>query len=152
MKSILLVDDEPFICAGLRQMLKSFDFNVEVAHTVESAQGKIQKARFDLVLIEFNLKSERHTYPRAGNGLKLIRRLRTLQVTTPVLLLTCMEGELYETSSLDAGADDFIPITTTVLSLIARLRAHIKRGDRERARGAVSVTESSIRRAHPRNE
>jgi DNA-binding response OmpR family regulator len=75
-----------------------------------------------------------------------------LQVTTPVLLLTCMKGELYETSSLDAGADDFIPITTTVPSLIARLRAHIRRGDRERARGAVSVTESSIRRAHPRNE
>ena len=152
MKSILLVDDEAFICAGLRQTLQSFEFHVEVAHTVESAQRKIQKARFDLVLTEFNLKSERHAHPRAGNGLKLVRRLRALQVTTPVLLLTCMDGEPYETGSLDAGADDFIPITTTIPSLIARLRAHIRRSDRERARGVASVAKSSVGRAHSRNE
>jgi DNA-binding response OmpR family regulator len=152
MKSILLVDDEAFICAGLQQTLQSFDFHVEVAHTLESAQRKMQRARFDLVLTEFNLKSERRSHPRAGNGLKLVQRLRTLQITTPVLLLTCMKGEPYEISSLDAGADDFIPITITIPSLIARLRAHIRRGDRERARGAASVAKSGVGRAHSRNE
>jgi DNA-binding response OmpR family regulator len=45
-------------------------------------------------------------------------------------MLTAMKGELYEKASRDAGADDFILKTTPIPSLIARLRSHIRRFNR----------------------
>ena len=55
------------------------------------------------------------------------RRVTFPDSTVPVLMFTAMEGELYEKASLDAGADDFIPKTTSIPSLVSRLRAHILR-------------------------
>jgi DNA-binding response OmpR family regulator len=81
--------------------------------------------------VEFNLRSERSAHPRAGKGLKVIRQLRALDITAPILMFTAMKGELYETASLDSGADDFIRKTTTNPCLVSRLRAHTRRHERE---------------------
>jgi DNA-binding response OmpR family regulator len=48
-----------------------------------------------------------------------------VEVKAPVLMFAAMKGELYETASLDAGADDFIQKTTSIPCLVSRLRAHI---------------------------
>jgi DNA-binding response OmpR family regulator len=127
MNSILLVDDETAICAEFARTLEGFGFEVEVAPTAESGIACAQVGRFDTILVEFNLRSAGSEHPRTGNGLKVIRQLRALEVTAPVLMFTAMEGELYETASLDAGADDFILKTTSITSLVSRLRAHIRR-------------------------
>jgi DNA-binding response OmpR family regulator len=127
MKSILLVDDEEIICAAFKRTLQDFGFEVETAHTVEAALDSTENAQFDAILLEFNLRSDLIAHPRTGNGLEVLRRLRTSHITTPVLMFTAMEGEPYETASLDAGADEFIPKTTSVPSLVARLRANIRR-------------------------
>ena len=57
---------------------------------------------------EFNLKSEKGTRPRSGRGIRLIRDFRRSEMTIPILVYTVMEGDLYKTTSFDAGADDFI--------------------------------------------
>jgi DNA-binding response OmpR family regulator len=127
MNSILLVDDETVICAEFTRTLEGLGFEVEVAPNVESGLSCAEAAQFDAILVEINLRSERRAHPRAGNGLQLVRQLRALDVNTPVLMFTAMEGELYETASLNAGADDFILKTTSIPSLVSRLRAHIRR-------------------------
>jgi DNA-binding response OmpR family regulator len=127
MNSILLVDDETVICAEFARTLAGLGFEVEVAPNVESGLLCAEAARFDAILVEFNLRSERRSHPRTGNGLQLVRQLRALDVNTPVLMYTAMEGEFYETASLNAGADDFILKTTSIPSLVSRLRAHIRR-------------------------
>jgi DNA-binding response OmpR family regulator len=137
MKSILLVDDEMIICAALQKMLRRSGFNVDATHSFEAALRKIRKGHFDAVLVEFNLKSERKAHPTTENGLQLIRRLRAAEVEAPILMFTAMEGELYEAASLDAGADDFIPKTVGVPCLVARLRAHLRRHERELVKGSV---------------
>jgi DNA-binding response OmpR family regulator len=127
MNSILLVDDETVICAEFARTLKGLGFKVEVAPDVESGLSCAETARFDAILVEFNLRSKRDAHPRTGKGLQLVRQLRALNMTTPVLMFTAMEGELYETASLNAGADDFILKTTSIPSLASRIRAHIRR-------------------------
>jgi DNA-binding response OmpR family regulator len=127
MNSILLVDDETIICAEFARTLEGLGFKVEVAPDVESGLSCAETAQFDAILVEFNLRSERRALPRTGNGLQLVRQLRALDVITPVLMFTAMEGELYETASLNAGADDFILKTTSIPSLVSRLRSHIRR-------------------------
>ena len=129
MNSILVVDDETVICAEFARTLKGLGFEVEVAPDVESGLSSAEAARFDAILVEFNLRSERRSHPRAGNGLQLVRQLRALDLNTPVLMFTAMEGELYETASFDAGADDFVLKTTSIPSLASRIRAHIRRNE-----------------------
>jgi DNA-binding response OmpR family regulator len=127
MNSILLVDDETVISAEFARTLKGLGFEVAVAPDVESGLSCAESARFDAILVEFNLRSERRAYLRAGNGLQLVRQLRASDVNAPVLMFTAMEGELYEAASFDAGADDFIEKTQPIPSLVSRLRAHIRR-------------------------
>ncbi len=141
--SILLVDDETVICAEFARTLEGLGFTVEVAPHVEAGLTYAKAAPFDAILMEFNLRSERSAHPRAGNSLQLVRQLRDLGIDSPILMLSAMEGELYETASFNAGADDFILKTASIPSLDSRLRAHIRRHRRslgERMDGAeVSV-------------
>jgi DNA-binding response OmpR family regulator len=125
MNSILLVDDEAAICVELQRTLQELGYQVEVAHTVESALGSIREARFGAILLEFNLRSENAAHPRAGGGIRLIRDLRESGTTIPILVYTVMEGDTYETASLDAGADDFILKKTPISGFFSRLHEHI---------------------------
>jgi DNA-binding response OmpR family regulator len=127
MNSILLVDDETVVAAEFARTLEGLGFRVEVAPIVESGLSRAETAQFDAILVEFNVRSERGAHLRSGNGLKVIRQLRALDIAAPVLMFTAMEGQFYETASLDAGADDFILKTTSIPSLVSRLRAHIRR-------------------------
>jgi DNA-binding response OmpR family regulator len=127
MNSILLVDDEAVIGAEFARTLEGLGFEVEVAPTVESGLAFAQAVRFDAILVEFNLRLVPRAHPRVGNGLKVVRQFRALEVTSLILVFTAMKGELYETACFDAGADDFILKTTSFPCLVSRLRAHIRR-------------------------
>jgi DNA-binding response OmpR family regulator len=143
MNSILLVDDETAISAEFAKTLEGLGFDVELAATVESGISRAQVARFDAILVEFNVRSSRRAHPRSANGLKAIRQLRALGVTSPIVIFTGMNGELYETASLDAGADDFILKTTSIPSLTSRLRAHIRRHEESLVKSTEPDTAST---------
>ena len=130
MNSILLVEDETVICTAFVRTLEGLGFKVEVAPDVESGLSCAEAAQFGAILVEFNVRSER-AHARAGNGLQLVCQLRSSDIVGPVLMSTAMEGEFYESASLNAGADDFILKTTSIPSLVSRLRAHI-RGHQQR--------------------
>jgi DNA-binding response OmpR family regulator len=140
MNSLLLVDDEKAICAQCGRSLESFGYRVEMAHSLESALHCAERTQFDAILVEFNIKSKRRAHPRAGKGLQLVRQLRILEVKAPVMIFTAMEGELYEMTSLDAGADDFILKTVSIPSLVSRIRAHIRRHEQGLRKSTESET------------
>lgn len=122
MKSILLVDDEAAICVELQRTLHELEYQVEVAHTVESALESINATRFDMVLVEFNVRSECGTYPRTAGGIRLIRGIRKSGTTVPILVYTVMEGDTYRTASFNAGSDDFISKQIPISDLFWRFR------------------------------
>jgi DNA-binding response OmpR family regulator len=125
MNSILLVDDEATICVELQRTLQELGYHVEAAHSVESARGSINQARFDAILVEFNLRSENTAHPRTGGGIRLIQDLRKSGTTVPILVYTVMEGETYRTASLNAGADDFILKHIPISDFFSRLHEHV---------------------------
>ena len=127
MNSILLVDDETVICTEFARALEGLGFKVEVAPDVESGLSCAEAAQFDAILVEFNVRSEHRAHARAEDGLQLVCQLRASDVIGPVLMFTAMEGEFDEAASLNAGADDFILKTTSIPSLVSRVRAHIRR-------------------------
>jgi DNA-binding response OmpR family regulator len=131
MKSILLVDDEADSASALQQTLSRFGYHVDVAHTTEAALCMVEKTPFDLVLLDLNVKSERSEHPDVAHGTGLVRQLRASRFGPPILTFTFLDGALYETASLDAGADDFILKTTEIPRLLSRLNMHIRRYERD---------------------
>ena len=147
MKSILLVDDEALICAEFKRTLEGFGFQVSTAHTLESALRSTRKTQFDAILLEFNLLSERRAHPTTGNGVKLVRRVRAMHVAVPILMFTAMTGEPYESASIEAGADEFISKTAGIPSLVSRVRAHIRRHERNLRKVSTGTRSHSISRS-----
>jgi DNA-binding response OmpR family regulator len=140
MNSILLIDSEMVAASSLGATLRHCGFEVELADSAKAAQACLSKAQFDLILTEFDLSprpggkavlepSKSATGPWSGTG--LIRELRAARVTSPILVHTVLEGELYETASLDAGADDYIVKRAPISILLSRLHAHLRRSERD---------------------
>lgn len=127
MQSILLVDDEISSCAELKRTLQMAGFAVKTTTYAEGALHSMQRGAFDAVVIEFNIRSKCRRLPRSGNGLRLVRRLRSFGIATPILIYTSMKGNEYEAASLEAGADEFIPKTSAISYFITLLLKHIRR-------------------------
>jgi len=136
MNSILLVDGEKFAATALRGTLTRFGFEVELADSGRAAHERLRGRQFDLILVEFDLSpgptgEARRDPARSAtgcwSGTGLIRDLRAAHVTSPILVHTVLEGELYETASLDAGADDYIVKKAPISLLLSRLHAHLRR-------------------------
>jgi DNA-binding response OmpR family regulator len=66
------------------------------------------------------------------NGYKVCATLRQDGVWTPILMLTAKDGEWDEVEALDTGADDYLTKPFAYAVLVARLRALLRRGARER--------------------
>jgi DNA-binding response OmpR family regulator len=151
MNSILLIDSETAIATALQTTLSQFGFDVELADSGKAAHSWLRRKHFDLILVEFDLSPHPNgktigepskTATGCWSGTGLIRELRAARITTPILVHTILEGELYETASLDAGADDYIVKKAPVSMLLSRLHAHLRR--RERDLGLAARTERRI--------
>ena len=62
------------------------------------------------------------------SGYEVVRRLRAAEVWTPVLMLTAKDGEYDEADALDEGADDYLTKPFSLVVLVARIRALLRRG------------------------
>ena len=140
MNSILLIDSETVDGTALQNSLSQFGFEVELADSGKAAHASLRRKHFDLILVEFDLSphpngrtvvepSKSATGCWSGTG--LIRELRVARITSPILVHTVPEGELYETASLDAGADDYMVKKAPVSMLLSRLHAHLRRRERD---------------------
>lgn len=140
MNSILLVYSETVVAEILKGTLGEFGFDVELADSSEAAHRAVKKRSFDLLLADFDLsprlgddRSASASKPDDGcwRGTALVRELRAAGVRAPILIYTDLDGELYETAALDAGADDYIVRQPPISLLLSRLYAHIRRSERD---------------------
>jgi two-component system copper resistance phosphate regulon response regulator CusR len=131
---ILVVEDEERMALYLQKCLEGEGFTVDVAADGETALEKALPGGYDAITLDVMLPGM--------NGYEVCRRLRQANVSTPVLMLTAKDGEYDEADALDIGADDFMRKPFSMVVLVARLRALLRRG---RARTAnLSFSDLSI--------
>lgn len=121
---VLLVDDEVALATTLAAGLSGVGFGVEVVHDGGAGLARAQDGVFDVVVLDIMLP--------VLNGYEVCRTLRTLQVWTPILMLTAKDGEHDETDAFDLGADDYLRKPFSFEVLVARLRSLVRRGAPER--------------------
>lgn len=124
MTRVLVVEDERRVAAALRRGLEREGFAVDVAADGVDGLWMATEQDYDAIVLDLMLPGL--------NGYEVCRNLRESDIWTPVLVLTAKDGELDEAESLDGGADDFLSKPFSYVVLVARLRALLRRGQRER--------------------
>ena len=115
---ILIVDDDPQIRRVMRVMLTGHGYEVDDAKSGESALEKVEKQRFDLVVLDMGM-------PGMG-GLETCRAMRE-HSDVAIIMLTVRDRDVDKIEALDAGADDYVTKPFKSLELLARIRAALRR-------------------------
>lgn len=102
MTRILVVDDHFIVRKGLVAILMEIPdaVDVEEAESGEEALIKAQQADFDLVLLDIALPGKR--------GLEVLKELKALKPSLPVLMLSMHPEEQYAVQSLRTGASGYL--------------------------------------------
>ena len=117
--SVLVVDDEPGICALLERYLGARGLTVRTAHDGASMRQRLRDGPVDAVLLDVNMPGE--------GGLSLLAWLRSLGDLRPVILLTSRHELSDRVGGVRAGADDYVVKPFEPRELLARLRAVLRR-------------------------
>ena len=121
---VLVVEDEKRLAAGLRKGLEAEGFAVDVALTGTDGLWMAREHAYDAIVLDIMLPEV--------NGYQVCATLRDEGVWSPIVMLTAKDGEWDEVEALDTGADDYLTKPFSFAVLVARLRALLRRGVRER--------------------
>lgn len=118
---VLLVEDEPAQREVLAYNLEAEGFEVAQASNGEEALEAISDSPPDLILLDWMM-------PHVS-GLEVCRRLKLRPETRgiPVIMLSARSEEVDKVRGLETGADDYVIKPYSVVELMARLKAHLRR-------------------------
>ena len=116
---ILMVEDDQALCAAVDIHLRQQGYTVDYAHTGEDGLHFALQNAYDLILMDRMLSEL--------DGLEAVRTLRSRGFSTPVLMLTALDGVPDRVDGLDAGADDYLAKPFAAEELLARIRALSRR-------------------------
>jgi two-component system response regulator RegX3 len=120
---ILLVDDEIPILDMLTITLKKEGFLlVETATSGREAEEKCRSWQPDFVVLDVMLPDL--------DGFEVCRRLRDFS-DVPVLFLTARSSDLDKLTGFNLGGDDYVTKPFNPLEVVARIRAHWRRQQRQ---------------------
>ena len=142
---ILLVEDDPYLQHGLREVLELEGYNVALASTAGEARAAWDNAAYDLVILDVRLPD--------GSGLDLCRQWRQTGNRVRILFLTACSEELQVVQGLDAGGDDYVTKPFRLRELTSRIRAQLRRSSPAAYRGRHIQVDygrcSATRDGHP---
>ena len=115
---ILVVDDEPKVARLARDYLEKNGFRVLTAGDGQSALAAARREKPDLVILDLML-------PQI-DGREVCRILRR-ESDVPIIMLTALSEEIDQVTGLEIGADDYITKPFSVRTLVARVRALLRR-------------------------
>jgi two-component system OmpR family response regulator len=125
------------LASALRRGMRKEGLSVDLAASGEDAVWMAAANSYDAVVLDVMLPGI--------DGFETCRRLRARSGWAPILMLTARQGVDDRVAGLDSGADDYLTKPFSFRELLARLRALVHRGARERP----AVLEASDLRLDP---
>lgn len=120
MTSVLLIDDDQELCALLSDWLAQDGFEVQMCHDTASGLQRLQQTPLPAVVVLDVMLPD-------GNGLDLLRTLRTEHAELPVIMLSARGEPTDRILGLELGADDYLSKPCDPRELTARLKAVLRR-------------------------
>ncbi len=120
---ILIVDDEEDLCEILQYNLNNSGFETETVHSAEDALKK-SLHNYDLFLLDVMMGQM--------SGFRFAEKLKKeYKINAPVIFLTAKDTENDILTGFSLGADDYIAKPFSVNELAARVKAVLKRTEKE---------------------
>jgi DNA-binding response OmpR family regulator len=116
---IEVVDDDLELRHLIAFALREAGYLIVEAGDGDEAVKVFENERPDLMILDVNM-------PKA-DGFEVLRRLRASGSRTPVMMLTVRAAEEDQVRGLDLGADDYLPKPFSPRTLLARVRALLRR-------------------------
>jgi DNA-binding response OmpR family regulator len=130
---IVVVEDEPSLVFTLQDTLESEGYQVFVAEDGQTAVDIVKEQNPDLMLLDLMLPGM--------SGYDVCRKVRELNYTFPIIILTARDQEIDKVTGLNIGADDYMTKPFGVKELLARIQARLRRTNTYSKRGPVDSVE-----------
>jgi len=118
---ILVVEDDRETRELVTRYLSGRGFRVTAVRNGVEMRQAMEGGSFALLLLDLMLPGE--------DGLSICRKLRAVQATIPIIMLTALGEEADRIVGLESGADDYLPKPFSPRELVARITAVLRRGD-----------------------
>ena len=110
---------------GIRFSLEQDGYEVDCAYDGDEAIERAKEREYDVVLLDVMLPDE--------SGYDIVRKLRKNPATKklPIIMVTAKTAEMDMIKGLDEGADDYIKKPFSIMELITRVKALLRRTETE---------------------
>jgi DNA-binding response OmpR family regulator len=123
MEKVLIIEDDKDISDLIAFHLTDMDMEVEKAYDGKEGLMKALNNHYRFILLDLYL-------PHL-DGLEVCKRIRMEKNNTPLLIITSKSEEIDKVLGLELGADDYISKPFGIRELIARIKAVLRRTDRQ---------------------
>jgi len=122
-KRIAIVEDEAELASLLEYNLGRQGYQTQVLNGAKGTVKSLESGRPDLILLDVMLPDV--------DGFELCREIRRSATLgrTPVLFLTARSDEVDRVLGLEIGGDDYMTKPFSPRELVARVKAHLRRGE-----------------------
>lgn len=135
-QTILTIEDDTAIRCGIVDALRFSGFDVMESADGISGQRQAIESTYDLLLLDLGLPGI--------SGLEVLRTVRKLRPTQPVIILTARGEETDRVLGLRDGADDYVVKPFSVKELIARIDAVLRRSSVMSNKNQVSFEQGVV--------
>ncbi|MBI2427182.1 MAG: response regulator transcription factor [Ignavibacteriales bacterium] len=119
MKKLLIIEDEIAVRNGLKELLTAEGYSVDTYGTGKAGVDMVKSVVYDVILLDVMLPDM--------TGFDVCRTVRSLGVSSRILMLTARGEEIDKVLGLELGADDYMTKPFGKKELIARIRALLRR-------------------------
>ncbi|MGA2114350.1 MAG: response regulator transcription factor [Bryobacteraceae bacterium] len=132
-KRIAIVEDEAELASLLEYNLGRQGYQTQVLNGAKGTVKSLESGRPDLILLDVMLPDV--------DGFELCREIRRSPTLgrTPVLFLTARSDEVDRVLGLEIGGDDYMTKPFSPRELVARVKAHLRRGEMDADSPALPI-------------
>jgi DNA-binding response OmpR family regulator len=117
---ILVIEDEPKIAQAVKRGLELKGYAVDVVYDADTGLAHASDPDYDVIVLDRML-------PGSMDGIKLCQKLRSDDISTPIIMLTARGTIGDRVEGLNSGADDYLVKPFSFDELTARVRALLRR-------------------------
>ena len=118
---VLIAEDEVATAKAIKLLLEKAKFSVDIVHNGIDAWDYASTGDYEVIVLDIMMPGM--------SGLDVLSRIRSHQMTTPVLMLTAKAEVEDRVVGLESGADDYLPKPFATRELIARVKALGRRSE-----------------------
>ncbi len=120
-RRVLIVEDDAHIAELLCMHLRDEGYEVEHAADGTAGMHRLEEGDWDALVLDLMLPGV--------DGLEICKRARAMARYTPIIITSARSSEVHRILGLELGADDYLAKPFSVLELVARVRALLRRTD-----------------------